>query len=354
MRPKILIAASSKTRAKALSKALAFLHRGTEVIVGDERPKEWDSFRLVVCELGPNLPTVDPLLAELPSQAHVILLLTKFSVKDLPQYMEDPRVNHVLRKPADQEQLRHLRHVADKLATGNILGLDRYLPEQCEVIYRRLATYADRCDAIDELVAYTSKKRLRGSTRRNAGQVAEELLMNAMYHAPVDEEGEQLFANISPAARVRRRTPRPVSIRYVAHNHVLYLSVRDRFGSFRREKLLHYLHRCTTQDVQIENKKLGAGLGLYLVTSAVQQLLVNVLPGGVTEVICAFEPPSQQQLGTRVFSFTAQRPGWMAYAQIEEPELPPEPPAPEPLAEEDPLVEDDDAPTELDPPHEKE
>ena len=65
---RVLIAASSKARAKTLAQTVAFLKRGIDVIVGDERPKRWDHYRLLVCELGPHLPSPEPLLAELPAQ----------------------------------------------------------------------------------------------------------------------------------------------------------------------------------------------------------------------------------------------------------------------------------------------
>ena len=132
--------------------------------------------------------------------------------------------------------------------------------------------------------------------------------MNAMYQAPMDADGRRIFAEIEPNVRIRRRTPRPVSMRFAASKGSFYLSVRDRFGSFQRSDLYKYLLRCVTDDSPIEDKKLGAGLGLYQVTSSVSRLVINILPHSVSEFICVLEPPEEGASPLRLLTVTTQRP----------------------------------------------
>jgi hypothetical protein len=54
--------------------------------------------------------------------------------------------------------------------------------------------------------------------------------------------------------------------------------------------------------VQIEEKRLGAGLGLYLITSTVRGLIINILPGMVSEFICVI---SSRGLHFQTVEFTA-------------------------------------------------
>ncbi len=70
----------------------------------------------------------------------------------------------------------------------------------------------------------------------------------------------------------------------------MYISVRDRFGSFRREDFARYMLRCVILDAPIEEKKLGAGLGLYLIAATTTEFVINILPGSVSEFICMLEP----------------------------------------------------------------
>lgn len=303
MSAKILVASSSKKSAQALAQALKPLRRGVDVIVGSSRPRRWDSYRLLICELGPRLPSIDPLLERLRKDAYVVVIMPALDVLKVATSMLDRRINHLLCRPVARQDIAA---ISTKLATGAIFGMERYLPPQVELVYRRLSSYRERCDVLEELDAFMKRKRLRGAIRRSGMRVGEELLMNAMYQAPVDENGDRIFADVSPRARLRRRTPKPVSMRYGVHGSSLYLSVRDRYGSLDREDLVNYLYRCSTSEQQIEQKQLGAGLGLYLITSTVSRMIVNLLPGGVTEFICVLEPTREQRL--KLFSFTSQRP----------------------------------------------
>jgi hypothetical protein len=133
-------------------------------------------------------------------------------------------------------------------------------------------------------------------------------MMNAMYQAPMDADGNRVFADVEPRVRIRRKTPRQISLRYAVHERCFFISVRDRFGSFRREDLAHYLLRCVTDESPIEDKKLGAGLGLYLVTSACRRLVINVLPGRVSEFICILEPLTEDSSPLKQLSVTTQVP----------------------------------------------
>jgi hypothetical protein len=153
-----------------------------------------------------------------------------------------------------------------------------------------------------------TKARLRSSIRRVGAQVAEELLMNAMYQAPRDGKGNQVFAEMEPAVRIARPTPRPVSLRYSVSGGALHLSVRDRYGSFHRQDLIRALKRCLNEPIQIEEKKLGAGLGLYLCASSVSRFVVNVVPNLVCEFVCVIEPRSKGASLLREFSITSHRP----------------------------------------------
>ena len=130
---------------------------------------------------------------------------------------------------------------------------------------------------------------MRRQVRSAIGQVCEELLMNALYDAPVDDDGKQVFAEVDPHDRTRSRSPRPVSIRYAATESQFAIAVRDRFGRLAKNTILAYIEKCLHSPVQIDRKTYGAGLGLYLVANAAASYLVNVAYGIATEVVCTFD-----------------------------------------------------------------
>jgi hypothetical protein len=120
--------------------------------------------------------------------------------------------------------------------------------------------------------------------------------MNALYDAPVDEHGNQIFAEIDPHDRLETMSPRPVSIRYAATEHQFAIAVRDRFGRLAKNTILSYVNKCLSSPVQIDRKAYGAGLGLYLVANAAASYIVNVAYGIATEVVCTFDRAAKAPL----------------------------------------------------------
>lgn len=190
----------------------------------------------------------------------------------------------------DDDGLAWLQVAVSKFVTGDLFGIEKYLPAGAEVRLTRLRDYAGRSRAIDEVLAYAEQVGVRGKVRAAIGQACEELLMNALYDAPVDGEGQLIFAEVGTRERLERLSPRPVSIRYAQTPAGFAVSVRDRFGRLDKATVLRYLNKCLhSGDGQIDRKTYGAGLGLYLVVNAASHVVINVAPGMATEVVCSFD-----------------------------------------------------------------
>lgn len=298
-----IVISQSRSRAKELAHLLRYVGRvDTATSLAAQRP--WLSYRLVVVECDGAIESVHPLLSRLHPRTHIVLAGEGLDPVVVAREMADGRVNHFVRLPADRSDLDVL---VRKLSTGAIFGLNPYLGADSQPAYHRLSSFSERGSALAALAEMTERKRLRSVVRRTAVQVADELLMNAMYHAPVDSQGRAIINDLDPTRLMRRRTPRPVSFRYAIRERVLYLSVRDRYGSLARSDLVTYIGRKRNGPLPMGRRTLGAGLGLYLVANSVTRLIVNILPGAVTEVVCTLEPPAEG-FGLAVCSFTAQRP----------------------------------------------
>jgi hypothetical protein len=232
---------------------------------------------------------IEPLERMLPRirpKAHVAAIVPKAPLSSLTSLLRDPRCNHVI---VGEEAERGTVVTAQKLLTGDIFGIEKYLPEGTPVNYFRLRDFQGRSTAIDTILQFAEERGIRRQVRSAIGQVCEELLMNALYDAPVDEQGNQIFAEVDPHARVESMSPRPVSIRYAATDSQFAVAVRDRFGRLAKNTILAYINKCLTSAQQIDRKTYGAGLGLYLVANAAAGYIVNVAYGMATEVVCTFD-----------------------------------------------------------------
>jgi hypothetical protein len=233
-----------------------------------------------------DVGALETLLPKLRDHAHVAAVAPKASLSDLTTYLKDDRVNHVI---VGDDLDDGVRVTAGKLLTGDIFGIEKYLPENTPVHYARLRDFEGRGNAIQTVLDFAEQSKIRRQVRSAIRQVCEELLMNALYDAPVDADGKQIFAEVDPHVRTKTKSPRPVSIRYAATEDRFAVAVRDRFGRLAKNTILAYIEKCITSPNQIDRKTYGAGLGLYLVANAAASYVVNVAYGIATEVVCTFD-----------------------------------------------------------------
>jgi hypothetical protein len=113
--------------------------------------------------------------------------------------------------------------------------------------------------------------------------------MNALYDAPVDKDGNHLFAEVAVKSRIQLKLEDKAVVQYACEGEMFALAVRDSFGSLKPETIVQYLDKCLHSEQQIDRKTGGAGLGLYLIASQATQFIVNIQPGRATEVVCTFD-----------------------------------------------------------------
>ena len=256
--------------------------RSVETIAGEVIPHRYVFYSAT----DGDVAGLNALVPKLRERAHVTIVTPKASLSDLTKYLRDDRVNHVI---VGDELDNGVFVTAQKLLTGDIFGIEKYLPEGTHVHYARLRDFEGRGKAIQTVLDFAEESKMRRQVRSAIGQVCEELLMNALYDAPVDADGKQVFAEIDPHDRTKTKSPRPVSIRYAATEDKFAIAVRDRFGRLAKNTILAYIEKCIHSPNQIDRKTYGAGLGLYLVANAAASYVVNVAYGIATEVVCTFD-----------------------------------------------------------------
>jgi hypothetical protein len=244
-------------------------------------------FRFAVYAFDGSQDKLKLVTSKMRDGAQLVGVTPPSNLAGLTRLLNDPRCNHVL--TADDAGFATVAITIQKFVTGDLFGIEKYLPSNADVHLTRLREYKGRTAAIDEVLAYAEKVGVRRQVRSAIGQVCEELLMNALYDAPADAHGNPIFAEVDLKERLDKLSPRPVSIRYAATEKGFAVSVRDRFGRLDKATVLRYIDKCLHSSEQIDRKTYGAGLGIYLIANAATQFVLNVAPGMATEVVCTFD-----------------------------------------------------------------
>jgi len=182
-----------------------------------------------------------------------------------------------------------LSAMATRVLAGDIFGLEKHIPWGTQIHSFLVGDYQEKSLCISQISEFCESMSVRRKYRESIEQCLDEMLMNALYDAPVDEQGRPIFSEIPTKTRISLRVEQKVVVQYVCDGKHFALAVRDAFGTLDRPTVLRYLHKCLHSEQQIDRKTGGAGLGLYLVASSSSGVCFNVLPGIATEAVCTFD-----------------------------------------------------------------
>jgi hypothetical protein len=171
-----------------------------------------------------------------------------------------------------------------KLARGDAFGLEKYIAWGAEVHSCALGDSRDR----DAVVASIAKEVVAAGLPERAGSlasvIADELLTNALYAAPIDEAGQRFRAR-DPRDQGRALTGRDaVTVRWATDARYLAVEVRDHWGSLDEAAVAGRLVSGSTRAVDGDG-----GMGLPLVYACCTQLVIGSAPSELTEVVALLD-----------------------------------------------------------------
>lgn len=244
---------------------------------------------LVVVHLDGELASsIEDLALRLTNDARLIVILPKPQLTKTVDVMKiSDKIAGILiaegLKPLD------LAAMATRILAGDIFGLEKLVPWGTKVYSTLVGDYQEKSLCIAQITEFAELMGVRRKYREAIEQCVDEMLMNALYDAPVDDQGKQIFADIPTKSRIQLRMEQKVVVQYACDGSTFTVSVRDSFGTLDRATVLKYLWKCLHSEQQIDRKTGGAGLGLYLIANSATRFLFNVLPEVATECVCAFD-----------------------------------------------------------------
>jgi len=159
-----------------------------------------------------------------------------------------------------------------------------------------LSSSSRREGRLERLREFFEQHEMGSRTVRSLSDIAEELITNALYDALVE-------AGYYPRA-VSRTTPvdlppqHACEVSYAFDRGSGFVRIRDPFGAFDRARMFNVLDRCNTAggNVQLDESRGGAGLGLWRVFTNASMVAITVIPGRLTDMIAWIDPMKKRQL----------------------------------------------------------
>jgi hypothetical protein len=244
---------------------------------------------LVVVHVDGDLAgAVEQLYPRLAGDGRLIAILPKPDlVRTIAIMGLSERIAGVLN--AEHFKASDLTSMATRLLAGDIFGLEKLVPWGTKIYSQLVGDYQEKSLCIAQVSEFAELMGVRRKYREAVEQVVDEMLMNALYDAPVDDQGKQIFADIPTKTRISLRMEQKVVVQYACDDKTFSVSVRDSFGTLDRATVVRYIDKCLHSEQQIDRKTGGAGLGLYLMANSTTRMFFNVLPGVATEAVCSFD-----------------------------------------------------------------
>ena len=224
------------------------------------------------------------------SRLHGLLWTAEPLRRSLKYLVETKAIDHVFgRRDFDSSPRSWEILMVARRLTGNetLPPLGAFLDWGFSSIDIDVRTTADRDAAVHKIQDFVAALQLPKRVAEMFGELAHELLMNAMYDAPVDAQGKPKYAGDRKADIKLAESERPV-VRVGTDGTKLALQVRDPFGRLERRHVFDGLARGLAGG-EMDQSHGGAGLGMMVCHNSSSAMFFDVVRGKSTEVTALFD-----------------------------------------------------------------
>lgn len=229
-------------------------------------------------------------LTRAPATPPLVAVSSDLRPSILRTLLKAHRLRHIAQLRDEPSQMRRLEGTLARLVGAERSGLATYLGEGARVFRIGLVRTEERAAALDAVSAEAAARGVSRRVRQVVLSALDELIMNALYDAPVDAHGDFRCASWPRTCPVCLAEGERIDVFYGSDGARFGISVLDRFGSLRPERVQDEVARWLGREqLVVREGPGGAGIGLQEVLDVLEHLVVDLQPGLHTEIIGLFD-----------------------------------------------------------------
>jgi len=200
--------------------------------------------------------------------ANAIHFLSNDDLEKVQYLVQSPLFGHfVLRNYIDPTQAgQHYGRIVRATLSERAFGLPNLLKPGTKIQVVKLAASTQKQDAVEAVKAYLIAAKFQSRMATVIANAVDELLMNAIFDAPVDDLGKPVLISTSRATAINLDGRSAVEMHVGFDGQYAAISAVDLFGSLDKVKLLSHISKIyTEEEYKVKTSVAGAGIGLATV-----------------------------------------------------------------------------------------
>jgi DNA-binding NarL/FixJ family response regulator len=202
-------------------------------------------------------------------------LITAYNIDDYIRLAKQHDITNIIPKstPFNFDEFNAIVH---NLVTEQIFGLERYMLPDCTIIDEYTISHSNQIGDVEERIM---EQLAQFQQLEPFVQILlEELITNAVYHAPVDEQGQVKYRKHSD---VQLEESEKVRVTVGRDSEKYGVSVVDTSGRLTKKQVLYRMDRHIHGEGLLDEH----GRGLHMSRLYSDRLIVNIQPEVATEVM---------------------------------------------------------------------
>jgi hypothetical protein len=200
--------------------------------------------------------------------ANAIHFLSSEDLEKVQYLVQSPLFGHfVIRNygnPRDAGQ--HYGRIVKATLADRAFGLKGLLKQGSKIQVVKLAESSQKQEAVEAIRNYLLAAKFQTRMASVIANAVDELLMNAIYDAPVDAVGKPLYTSLSRKAALRLDGQNAVEMHVGYDGNYVAVTAVDLYGSLDKVKLLSHISKIyTEEEYKVKTTVAGAGIGLATV-----------------------------------------------------------------------------------------
>ncbi|MGM0596491.1 MAG: hypothetical protein ACQES9_05565 [Myxococcota bacterium] len=220
----------------------------------------------------------------------VIILYNKNIEDIISKASKDRRLNHLIgiRDDGYPDARELVQTVKRMVYSYEIKGLTPYLDWYSRIHKVYVPSSVEMNKIVNWIPTFCESFGVPSKVGNSFAELGHELLMNAIYDAPVDKSGRHINAH-SRKDEVKLEKSQYPAFAMGTNGEILGISVRDPFGGLKRKHIFSGLDRALSNRGELDTAGGGAGLGMFYIYNHGISCWFNVAKNNFTEVSVLYD-----------------------------------------------------------------